>query len=153
MKWKALKIAAGKEKEVERELQKMGVESYAPKFIVYERRQGKLMDKERYLLPGYLLIHVNLTAELYYNLEAIWYVLYLLSGVVEESEIAYLKALEALQMESAIDYSGQSIQYRGALAKEPERICKVDKRKGRAQIRIILNGESVKHWLPVRIIK
>lgn len=152
MKWKALKIASGKEIEVVRELERMGVESYAPKYNMYERRHGRPICKERYLLPGYILIHVELTAELYYKLDAIWYVLYLLSGIVEESEINYLRELETVR-ESIIDYTGEYIRYIGPIAKEPERICKVDKRKGRVLIKIALNGETVKRWVPVRIIK
>lgn len=152
MEWKALKIASGKEDAVRREVEKMGVESYAPKYRIYERRQGRQIYKERYLLPGYLLVHVKVTAELYDKLHAIWYVLYLLSGIVEESEINYLKELETLQ-ESAIDYTGDYIRYIGPIAKEPERICKVDKRKGRVLIKIALNKETVKRWLPIRIIR
>lgn len=152
--WKAIKVAVGKERQVTEALAELGIESYLPMVTIIERRRGEWEERQRALLEGYLLIHVNWTAELYYTLKNMWYVQCPLAGSVEEAEIAYLKQYEAMACQSAIDYTSERVTYRGPIASAPERIIKVDKRKGRALVRFELGPENVmKRWLPVKIIR
>ena len=152
--WKAVKVTAGKERAVAEALTNLGIESYVPMVVLPERRCGEWEEQRRALLEGYLLIHVNWTAELYYTLKEMWYVQYPLAGDVDTAEIEYLKQYEALASQSVIDYTGERAVYRGPIAREPERIIKVDKRKGRALVSFELGSDNVtKRWLPVKIIR
>lgn len=152
--WKAIKVTAGKERQVAKSLEELGIESYAPAMKIKERHQGEWEEVMREILPGYVLLYANWTAELYYTVKDMWYVYYPLSGTVAQAEIDYLRDYELLSCRSEIDYSKGKVSYRGPIAAEPERIVKVDKRKGRALIKFELgDGNEMKRWLPVTIIR
>lgn len=152
--WKAIKVTIGKERQVVENLQELGIESYAPMVTVTERHGGVLEEKHRYLLEGYLLIFVEWTTELYYKLKDMWYVHYPLAGTVAQSEVDYLKAYETWGCQSIIDYSQKIVTYKGPIAQAPERILKVDRRKGRALIKLELGADNImKRWLPVKIVR
>ena len=99
-----------------------------------------------------MLVHAEMTAELWYWLHNMWYVMYLLSGDIDEAEVAYIRNYVTLADTSEIDYSGDCVVYRGAIACDPGRIIKVDKRKGRALIWFELYGDTIRRWVPVKII-
>lgn len=152
--WKAIKVTIGKEDMVKATLEEEGIEVCAPIVVQKERARGEWKEVRRPLLAGYLLIHVKWDAELYYKLRDMWFVQYPLVGYVEEEEVAYLKQYEELSCDSVIDYTGTLIRYSGAIAKEPERICRVDKRKERALICFQLGEDgTTKRWVPVKIIR
>lgn len=152
--WKAIKVAIGKEDMVRTALEEEGIEVCAPVVVQKERTRGEWKEVRRPLLAGYLLIHVKWDAELYYKLRDMWFVQYPLAGCVQEEEVAYLKQYEELSCDSVIDYTGELIRYAGAIAKEPDRICKVDMRKERALVRFLLGeGGITKRWVPVKIIR
>ena len=144
----------GKERQVAKRLEELGIESYVPAMKIKERHCGEWEEVMREILPGYVLLYANWTAELYYTLKAMWYVQYPLAGDVDTAEIEYLKQYEALASQSVIDYTGERAVYRGPIAREPERIIRVDKRKGRALVSFELGPDNVtKRWLPVKIIR
>ncbi len=151
-KWYALKVVSGKDGDVEAALQDAGMEGFAPRYKVRERKSGKWREKTKYLLDGYVLVHAEMTAELWYWLHNMWYVMYLLSGDIDEAEVAYIRNYVTLADTSEIDYSGDCVVYRGAIACDPGRIIKVDKRKGRALIWFELYGDTIRRWVPVKII-
>ena len=152
--WKAIKVTTGKERQVAKSLEELGIESYVPAIKVRERHQGKWQEVMREILPGYVLLYANWTAELYYTVKDMWYVYYPLAGLVAQAEIEYLRDYELLSYRSEIDYSEGKAVYRGPIAAEPERIVKVDKRKGRALLKFELGeGNMMKRWLPVTIIR
>ena len=154
MEWKAIKVTIGKEDMVRAALEEEGIEVCAPVVIQKERTRGAWKEVRRPLLAGYLLIHVIWSAELYYKLRDMWFVQYPLAGCVEPEEVEYLKLYEELSCDSLIDYTGAQIRYAGAIAKAPERICKVDKRKERALVRFKLGeNDTTKRWVPVKIIR
>lgn len=152
--WKAIKVTTGKERQVAKSLEELGIESYAPAMKIKERHQGEWEEVMQEILPGYVLLYANWTAELYYTVKDMWYVYYPLSGTVAQTEIDYLRDYELLAGKSEIDYSKGRVIYRGPIAAEPSRIVKVDKRKGRALIKFELgDGNEMKCWLPVTIIR
>ena len=121
----------------------MGICSFAPIITVKERREGEWIETKRYLLPGYILIYINWTAEFCATLllKEMWYVLYPLAGSVSQSEVDYLVQYEEFADCAAIDHSGEWVRYSGPIAVAPERILKVDKRKGRVLLKFQL-GEN-----------
>ena len=151
--WKAIKITSGKEERVKAALDELGICSFAPIITVKERRKGEWIETKRYLLPGYILIYINWTAELYHTLKEMWYVLYPLAGSVSQSEVDYLVQYEEFADCAAIDYSGEWVRYSGPIAVAPERILKVYKRKGRVLLKFQLGENETKRWLPVKIKK
>ena len=152
-KWYAIKVVSGKDGDVEAALLDMGLESFAPRYKLQERKNGKWREKTKYLLEGYVLLRTEMTSELWYRLRDMWYVQYLLAGAVDDTEVSYIKNYAALADTSEIDYTGDCVTYRGAIACDPSRIIKVDKRKGRALIWLDLDGDSIRRWVPVKIIK
>lgn len=151
-KWYALKVVSGKDGDVEAALLDMELEGFAPRYKVRERKSGKWREKTKYLLDGYVLVRAEMTAALWYRLNNMWYVMYLLAGDIDEAEVAYIKNYVTLADTSEIDYSGDCVVYRGAIACDPGRIIKVDKRKGRALISFDLQGDPIRRWVPVNII-
>lgn len=151
-KWYALKIIIGKEELLEKALRNAGFEVFNPKYQLLERKSGRWITKEKYLLSGYLLIKAEMTAEVYHQLKNMWYILYPLAGTVTEDEIAYMRNCTDLAQTSAIEYSSDGIIYSGAIKDKADSIIKVDKRKRRVLISFDLGGETIFKWLPVKII-
>lgn len=150
--WYALKIIKGKEHQVLRQLSDVAIPSEALTQVVYERRQGHLRAKTKYLLEGYILIYLELSNQIYHNLNNMWYVQYLLKGSLSDEEVTRMKHVASLK-ESTIDYSGKCIKYIGAIAQMAGNIIKVDKRKGRALVAFRVADETVKRWINVTIIR
>lgn len=148
--WYAIKIAAGKEQRVLKQLADVGIEARALTKGVYERKQGRLELREKYLFPGYMLIFAEMTMELYYTLKNMWYVQYALKGIVLDDELEAMQKF-GLQSESMIDYTGDCIKYSGPIAGLVKHIIKVDKRKGRVLLSFDLAGEKVKGWIRVMV--
>lgn len=151
-KWYAIKITSGKDAEVERMLREMGIEAMAPRYKLMERRKGRWREREKFLLAGYVLVYAEMTAELWQRLKNMWYVLYVLSGNIDDGEIAYIKNYSQLAATSEIDYTGDYVTYKGGIACDVSKIRKVDKRKGRALVELELGGERIQKWLPVKIV-
>lgn len=68
MKWHALQVLTGKEQVVAEMLRRVGIRAVAPEEQRYERRGGAWQTVSRALLPGYVLIHVDMTVGLYHHL-------------------------------------------------------------------------------------
>ena len=64
-KWYAIKVVSGKDGDVEAALLDMGLESFAPRYKLQERKNGKWREKTKYLLEGYVLLRTEMTSELW----------------------------------------------------------------------------------------
>jgi len=80
MSWYALQVLTGREQDVAEMLRRTRIQAIAPEEQVFERRGGEWHTVRKTLLPGYVLIHVDMTVRLYDNLTHKPYVLALIGS-------------------------------------------------------------------------
>ena len=89
-KWYVLKVVSGKETKIktmmEKEIHRNGLEDYVGEILVptektFHIKDGKRIQKEKTLFPGYIYIEANLTGELPHIIKTIPGVMLFLSGV------------------------------------------------------------------------
>lgn len=158
MKWHALQVLTGKEQDVAAMLRRIGIQAVAPEEQCLERRGGEWQTVRKTLLPGYVLIHVDMTAILYYNLTRKPHVLKLIGGAgdkfapIPDDQIMVLHGLMLRGDDPAYGIShgrrgpdGRIEFVSGPLARiDPARILKVDARRRRATVEIALYDDTYK---------
>lgn len=154
MKWYALFVKTGKEDNVrvfiENHLSDRNIGILIPRRKIMERRRGKLYEKVKLLVPGYVLIKANMSVDLYYELKELPGLIKVLRdeyGPVEvlEDEMAVLLALT--DSGDVIGFSevyrqGDSIRVKDGPLKGLEGIIETyNHRKGRVRIRLDVMGQ------------
>ncbi|HZJ57177.1 MAG TPA: antiterminator LoaP [Clostridia bacterium] len=75
MNWYAIFVETGREAEVQKFIELLfpdeEIRTLVPKRKLIERRQGKTYESIKNLIPGYVLTHTKMSAELYYGLRAL----------------------------------------------------------------------------------
>ena len=154
-KWNALFVPTGQEEYIKETLEKVlenQLEFMIPKRILKERKAGKWHKVKRNLFPGYILVKGNITTETYYKIKNTPVAAKLLKNEegpqeIEQSELEVLNIL----IENEDGDIGISKAYRenekviitsGPLAGLEGNIQSIDKRKGRAKVKIDFLGET-----------
>lgn len=153
-KWYALFVLTGKEEKVRDKLtyklKDTHLKFIVPKRKLMERKAGKWEEKVRTIFPGYILIYGYMGAEEYYKIVEIPGVLRVLkdSGKpfeIPEEEVAFIKKLiyqgDIIEQSKILLDSGKVIVTEGPLVGLEGFIDSVDKRKGRAKVRLTFAGE------------
>jgi transcription termination/antitermination protein NusG len=148
-KWYALFVLTREEDNVKERLEYRFRDSklkfIVPKRKLMERKKGKWEEKVRTLLPGYVLANGYMGVEEYYLLGGIPGLIGVLKDTYEpleipEQDIAVLRKLicngEVIDHSSVLVESGKVIVVDGPLLGLEGLIQSIDKRKGRAKVRL-----------------
>lgn len=169
MEWHALFVETGNEEKV-KSLLEVKFEDYEgdisfviPRLIINERRQGVWNEVVKKMLPGYLLIRGNIGIEEYYMFKGIPGVLKLLrSGgeftPIPKREIEVLGTLlsegDVIKPSTITFDEGDKVKVVDGPLKGLEGIIvHINKRKGRAKIKLDFLGGERKIDVGVNIIK
>ncbi|MGB4388949.1 MAG: antiterminator LoaP [Caldicoprobacterales bacterium] len=155
MKWYALFVKTGDEENVrvhiEKHLPDREIRILIPKRKLQERRQGKVYERIRLLLPGYVLIRADMGVDLYYELKRVPGLIKILGDEKEpvevlEDEMAILLALtdsSDLIGFSQLYKQGDNIRVHDGPLKGLEGIIEsYNHRKKRVRIRLDVMGQT-----------
>lgn len=164
--WYALFVLTGEEDNVKKRLEhrfrNSKLKFIVPKRKLMERKEGKWKEKVRTLFPGYILVNGYMGVEEYYSLTGIPGLLGVLKDTCEpleisEQDIAVLKKLicngEIIEHSSALLESGKVVIVDGPLLGLEGLIQSIDRRKGRARVRLNFACEPRLVDLSIFIIK
>ncbi|MDF2591356.1 MAG: hypothetical protein K0S75_822 [Clostridia bacterium] len=148
-RWYALFVLTGEEDHVKERLEYRFKNSklrfIVPKRKLMERKDGKWEEKIRTILPGYILVNGYIGVEEYYLLMGTPGLLNVLKDAYEpleipEKDIEVLKKLicngEVIEHSSVLVESGKVVVVDGPLLGLEGLIQSIDKRKGRAKVRL-----------------
>lgn len=152
--WYALFVKTGEEDNIKERLmfrlKDSGIRAVVPKRCMRERRQGKWENKIRTLFPGYILLNGNISEcnyDLFNNVPGVIRLLKDHSGPKEINphEMIIINRLicnnDIIGFSSAY-FEGESIVVtNGPLLGMEGNIIAVNKRKGRAKVRLNIMGE------------
>jgi transcription termination/antitermination protein NusG len=148
-RWYALFVLTGEEDKVKKRLEYRfrysKLKFIVPKRKLMERKEGKWEEKVRTIFPGYILVNGYIGVEDYYFLVGIPGLLRVLKDTCEpleipEQDIAVLKKLicnsDIIEHSSVLVESGKVVVVDGPLLGLEGLIQSIDKRKGRARVRL-----------------
>jgi transcriptional antiterminator NusG len=152
--WYAAFVETGKEDNVKERLEyrfQNRLRFYVPKRRLRERKDGQWYNALRFLFPGYVLINGQITVDDYYkfkNIPELWRLIAndseLLS--IPEREISLISKLMddggIIGPSSLCEEGGQVRVVDGPLTGMEGQIMKIDRRKGRAKIKMAFLGEE-----------
>jgi transcriptional antiterminator NusG len=165
LQWYALFVKTGEEERMRQYLDMLLPDEnrkiLIPKRKLLERRQGKVYECVRTLLPGYVLIKANMDIDFYYNLKKMPNLLRILKDdqeplSIQEHEIAVILALTSqgdVIGFSEIYKEGDAIRVtKGPLVGLEGIIESYDHRKKRIKIRLNISGLTKKVDLGAEMI-
>ncbi|MCX7842016.1 MAG: antiterminator LoaP [Clostridia bacterium] len=153
-RWYALFVVTGEEDNVKERLQfkfKDSIRILVPKRKLKERKDGKWEYVIRTLFPGYVLLHGDITIEHYYEMKGIPGLIKFLRSGSDLLEINYWEMEVIAQLicnDETIGFSdvlvenGKVIVVDGPLLSMEGYIVSLNKRKGRAKVRLDFLGEQ-----------
>jgi transcriptional antiterminator NusG len=150
MSWYVLHVLSGEESNVQRRLKRTAphIQTLVPRRKLIERRQGVNKEVIRTLFPGYIFAHTSLDHENYYKMADADGVIELLGRPdplpVPPHEMAHvLKWCEDSELIgiSRVRDGDRVTVIDGPLKQMEGIIVKVDRRKGRARVRLTLFGQ------------
>ena len=170
--WYALKVQSGNEdfaaKKIQDIIKSLDLNDSVEEVFVSKQKQvvlnakGQKVTKDKKLLPGYVLIHAELTQEVVSAITALEEV----KGVVRNGTLFVpLKQdeIDRLKSKPQMDSEGKlSIHLRandavkitsGVFAGQVAKVSKVDKAKGRVHVLISMLGTEVPHVLSVEEVE
>ena len=153
IRWYVLQVSTGQETAVREALQGLGIRAAAPREERLIRSGGGWTTKVYTLLPGYVFLALEYSAESYYRVKAIPHVLRFLgpNGLTPSHlthlEVEWLRLLdnggEPLKPSRVEELPEDGIRIvEGVLRHFPVRHIDFDKRARRAKVEISLCGES-----------
>lgn len=165
--WYALFVITGEEERVKERLQfklreNNNLRIVVPKRKLRERRNGIWESRLRTLFPGYVLLNGGMDVDGYYSLKGTPGLIKVLrdkSGLLEidESEIRVINSLicnnEIIGTSSVFFHGGRVIVIDGPLLGLDGYIESIDKRKGRAKVRLNFIGEPRLVDLSISIVQ
>jgi len=165
-KWYALFVLTGEEDKVkerlEYRLKGSKLKCFVPKRKLRERKDGKWEEKVRTIFPGYILVNGYIGEEEYYFFKEIPGLLRILKDNYEPLEIGeqdievlskLIRSGEIIDSSSVLVESGKINVVSGPLYGLEGLIESIDKRKGRARVRLNFAGEPRLVDLSVLIIQ
>lgn len=153
-KWYALFVLTGQEEKVKERLEyrfkESDLEFIIPKRKLMERKAGKWEEKVSLLFPGYILVNGYIGTEEYYSLTGIPGLLRVLKDTCGPLEIPKQHAEvirklmgqgDIIEHSNILIESGRVLVADGPLLGLEGLIQSVDKRKGRAKVRLTFASE------------
>ncbi len=150
--WYVLHVRTGKESEVVGSLARHlpHCKTMVPRRIMKERKNGRWKSIVRELFPGYVFVHTDMDAAMYYKLDGIPSVIKILGNdkgpqPVPENEMAHILWLhgsgDPLGISELHLEGGKITVISGPLAGMEGQIIRVDPRRQRAKVNISLMGQ------------
>lgn len=150
MNWYVLHVLTGEELRVQKRLSRIApdIRTLVPRRKLKERHQGAFREVTRLLFPGYVFVYTALDHESYYKLIAPDGVIRIL-GTPKPCPVPHLEMYPVLKWCGENELVGVSkVQdgekvtvIDGPLKSMEGLIVRVDRRKGRARVRITIFGE------------
>ncbi|NLJ40112.1 MAG: antiterminator LoaP [Clostridiales bacterium] len=155
MEWYAIFVETGREAEVQKYIELLfpreDIRTLVPKRKLIERKRGKTYETIKNLIPGYVLVNINMDHELYYGLKALPAVYRVLKDDSEpipigEEEMAMILGLtrygETIEL-SDVYKEGNTIRVLSGPLQGMEGIIeKFDHRKKRVKVCLEFLGKS-----------
>jgi transcription termination/antitermination protein NusG len=163
--WYALFVATGKEDNVKERLQYRMQEKMrilVPKRKLKERKNGIWTYNIRTLFPGYVLLNGEVGVEEYYNMKNIPDLIKLIrSGYeplkIEYDELELISKLicndETIGFSNVLIENGRVVVVDGPLVSMEGYILSIDRRKGRAKVRLSFLGEERTVELGINVLQ
>lgn len=151
--WYALFVVTGEEEKVKERIKyrfKDELRILVPKRKLRERRKGKWVHCIKTLFPGYIILNGDIGYTEYYRLKGIPGLLKLLRGgydplKIDYDEMAILNRLicnsETIGFSSVFEENGKVVVVDGPLVSQEGIIKSINRRKGRAKVRLNFLGE------------
>lgn len=153
-KWYALFVLTGEEDKVKERLRYRfrgtKLSFIVPKRKLMERKEGQWEEKVRPVFPGYILVNGDIGVEEYYLFMGIPGLLRVLKDnskpfEIPEEDVAVIKRLvgkgEIIEHSTVLLESGKVVVVEGPLFGLEGLIQSIDKRKGRAKVRLTFASE------------
>ena len=162
MKWYVLQVMTGEEESVKKKIIRdlHGVYPLVFKRKVMERRQGVWKEVTRILFPSYVFVQMTMNEKNYYTVKDIPYVLSFLGSkepeAVPDKQMANILRFcddDEFVGISKIEIGKDVKVIDGPLKGYEGQIIKIDKRKGRAKVRITLFQEEKEIDLGIEVIE
>lgn len=156
-RWYVLQTKPGAEESAAKSLKEMGYRILLPKAVVPIRSGGEWKEKESILMPGYLIIETEYTAENYYRIKGTEGILKFAGNGRESylstAEAEYMKLLgrEVLKPSEVEKADGGFRIAEGILARFPEDRIKLNTRDRKAVLTISVCGEEKKVTLGIEV--
>lgn len=154
MKWYAIFVETGREEEVQKYIELLfpneDINTLVPKRKLIERKRGQTYESIKILIPGYVLVHTNMSDELYYGLKALPAVYRVLKDdsepiPIREEEMSMILSLtrygETIELSDVYKEGNQIKVLNGPLKGMEGIIEKFDHRKKRVKVRLEFLGE------------
>ncbi len=163
--WYALFVLSGEEDRVKERLLyrfESAIRVLVPKRRIRERRGGKWYYTIKPLFPGYVLINGHIGTEEYYQLKNIPGLIKLLKSEYEplkigEEELRIISQLvcsdEAIGFSDVLLENGKVAVVDGPLVSMEGYILSIDRRKGRAKVKLNFLGEERTVELGVNVLQ
>jgi len=152
--WYAIFSPTGEEENVKQRIEYKFLDQFrviVPKRKIRERKNGQWTIKIRTLFPGYVLINGYLDDEAYYGLKEIPGLIKILKSGntilnVEKREIEVIQKLignndDIIGFSKVLEVNNKIVVTEGPLASLEGLIESIDKRKGRAKVKLNFLGE------------
>lgn len=165
-KWQAVFVLTGHEdivkEKIEYALQGTSIRAVVPKRCIRERRGGRWLDVIRPLFPGYILLQGDIDLQEYYQLKSVPGIIRCLKDnkefyTIHPEEIKVINQLmcngDLIGISTAYQKDDKIIITDGPLLGKEGLIIAVDRRKGRARIKLSLLGDERTVDLSLRVIR
>lgn len=151
--WYALHVITGKELDIKRYLIEGGIDSFAPRRKLRERKFGEWQNVERILFPGYVFVKTNMHEKIYYKLTSVSGVINILKGAsenptpIDEEEMKlvfrFASDKDLVEISDIIFDDNQRIKViSGPLQGYEGNILKVERRRFRAKVNFTIAGKE-----------
>jgi len=165
-KWQAVFVLTGHEdivkEKIEYALQGSSIRVVVPKRCIRERRAGRWLDVIRPLFPGYILLQGSIDLQEYYLLKSVPGIIRCLKDnkefySIHPEEIKVINQLmcngDLIGISTAYQKDDKIIITDGPLLGKEGLIVAVDRRKGRARVKLSFLGDERTVDLSLRIIR
>lgn len=137
-------------KLIEQSFMKEEMKLLIPKRKIVERKSGKRLEKIKLLFPGYVFVHTDMSDEMYHRIRnVLGSAVFLKEGFrpayVSEDEMRVILSLtgrsDLIDFSKGINIGGRVKIIDGPLKGYEGLIASIDKRKGRAKVRLKVAGD------------
>jgi transcriptional antiterminator NusG len=161
MNWYVAHVLTGKEVEISRKINQLGIKAITPKRIMREKANGKWKAISRLLFPSYIFFLTEMNVDRYYKLKNIPGIIRLLGDnfpqPIHDTEVNLLLRLtrddDPLGISDVFVEGTKVIVNSGPLVGLEGNIVKIDLRRFRAKVNINLMGKPRIVELAVNVIK
>lgn len=156
-----LQVNSGKELEVKRRLDELGIQTLVPEAFRYKRYKSSWNEEVSIIFTGYVFVRMDYSAENYYKIMTVDDIIRFLKvgnemaalSFMEEEWIKILSSKEVrVAQQISINDEGEAILLSDTLKKFETRISKIDKHKRSAEFNLEVLNEEHKIVLGIDIV-